>query len=98
VSIDCPGKYQHRGLGAETLVPGRWLIPGQILPSRRTTQSDELVEKSYTRSGDFSPNLVPGVPEVIVLGCKTPFPTLPYVKIRAPTIGIFETICWVKHY
>jgi hypothetical protein len=65
---------------------GRWLIPGQILPSHRTTQSDELVEFSYTRSGDFSPNLVPGVPEVIVLGCKTPFPFLPHVKIRARTL------------
>ena len=71
---------------------GRWSIPGQILPPRCNTQSDELVEISYTRSGDFDPHLESLVLEVIVLGCKTAFPTLPHVKIQAATVGMFETI------
>jgi hypothetical protein len=59
------------------------MIPGQILPSRRTTQSDELGEISYTRSGILTHISGWLVPEVIVLGCKTPFPYLFHVKSRA---------------
>ena len=76
----------HRGVGAGDLGLGKWTIPGQILPSRCNGQSDELVEKSYTRSGDFDPYLEALVLEVVVLGCKTPFPTLAHVKIQAATL------------
>jgi hypothetical protein len=88
----------HFRLCGRRLVAGKGMIPGQILPSLRTTQSDELVEISYTTSGDFDPHLGSRVPEVIVLGCKTPFPTLRHVKIQAATIGMFETIFGVKDY
>jgi hypothetical protein len=87
VWIDCSETGSTEVWGAGDLGLGRWLIPGQILPSRRTSQSDELVEISYTRSGDFSPNLVPDVPEVIVLGCKTAFPTLAHAPIQAATLS-----------
>ena len=52
----------------------------------RNTQSDESVEISYTRSGDFDPHLATLVLEVIVLGCKTAFPTLAHAQIQAATL------------